>query len=589
MAALLVTAAWAVIPRWSAAQQPRAAALLPAAITVKTARATAGPVFSSLTYPSDVKAVFQLNVVPKATGRIERLLVATGSRVKKGDTIAELESAALKAQVSQAKANLASATARYQNMVSGPREEQVEQARAALDAAEARAALVKRGATESDLAAAQSAVDSARAGLASAQARLELVKAGPTAADLAAAQAAVDSASATLRSAEARLNQTKSGATVADLQAAQSAVASAKTALMNAQDVYEAAQDDLSKVSGKVSSVSQAFQAVQAAQAAYDSAVQRLNQLQAGPLAADLQAAQSAYDSAKASSDSAIAKLNQMKAGPTPQDIQQAQAAVDSAVAALAGAEARLKQLQAGPTPEDVAAAEAAVRQAEQAYRLARAPFTKGDLDQARAGVDQAQAALELAEIALSESLVLSPVDGVVADRLQSVGALVGPQTPIVSLVSDEVELTLSVEEAKVGQLREGQRAEISATAFPGVTFRGKVVGIAPTADAKNRTFQVRVRPEDQDGRLKQGMFAQVKIVTLEKEKAITVPKDAVLTRSGQTLVLVVAGDVVQERPISLGPVQAGIAEVTAGLEAGEEVVVAGQNDLRDGDRVQRG
>ena len=83
-------------------------------------------------------------------------------------------------------------------------------------------------------------------------------------------------------------------------------------------------------------------------------------------------------------------------------------------------------------------------------------------------------------------------------------------------------------------------------------------------------------------------MFAQVKVVTEEKGKAVLVPKEAVVTRSGQASVFVVKGDVVQMRPVKLGLAGNGTIEVVSGLEAGEEVVVAGQNDLRDGDRVKK-
>ncbi len=136
--------------------------------------------------------------------------------------------------------------------------------------------------------------------------------------------------------------------------------------------------------------------------------------------------------------------------------------------------------------------------------------------------------------------------------------------------------------------MKEGQKAQIAVAAYPNELFQSKVALIAPTADPKTRTFQVKVRPEAEEGKLKQGMFAQVRIVTQEKEKALLVPKDAVVTKAGQTVVFVVKDDVAQQRPVKLGLGQNGTVEVLSGVEAGEEVVVAGGNDLRDGDRVRR-
>ena len=107
-------------------------------------------------------------------------------------------------------------------------------------------------------------------------------------------------------------------------------------------------------------------------------------------------------------------------------------------------------------------------------------PFTKFDMSIADASVQQAQAAVDLAELALAESVVVSPLDGVVVERFQSVGALIGPQNPIVSVISGEVEMVLGVEESQIGQVREGEKAEIAVAAYPGVAFPAKVTLVGP-------------------------------------------------------------------------------------------------------------
>lgn len=157
------------------------------------------------------------------------------------------------------------------------------------------------------------------------------------------------------------------------------------------------------------------------------------------------------------------------------------------------------------------------------------------------------------------------------------------------SLQSSDVELTLGVEESQVGQVTEWQKAEITVPAYPGTMFPAAVKMIAASADPKNRTFQVKVRPVNGDGKLRPGMFARVRIVTQERDSALLVPKEAVVAKAGQTSVFVVNGDTVQARPVNLGIQQNGFAEVVSGLQPGEEVVVAGQADLRDGDKVTRG
>ncbi|HEX2924362.1 MAG TPA: efflux RND transporter periplasmic adaptor subunit [Chloroflexota bacterium] len=563
-----------------------------AVVSVKTAQVAEGSISTSLNYSGDVKAVSQVTVLPKATGRIERLLVDVGSKAKTGDPIAELDAAALRVQVAQAKANLAAAQAKHASMQSGSRQEQITQAKAALEAAQARATTVKKGATENDLAAGQSAVDTAGSNLASARAAQDRVKIGATQAEMAAAQADVDASKVAILAAQAYLDDLKASPKDADLWAAQNAVDRARATLYAANDrvdTWKGTGSDAEKAAAtQLPSVSSAVKATEAAQTALDAAVAALNQLKAGPTAALLQDAETKLRTAKTGYDRASARLEQLQRGATVQDQQQAQAAVDGAQAALAGAEARLKQLKDGPTEEDIKSVEAAVTQAEQAYQLSLNPYTGNDLAMSDAGVQQAQAAVELAEIGLAEAVIVAPVDGVVSEKLQSVGALVNPATPIVTLISGNVEMVLGVEEAQIGSVTEGQKAEISVAAYPGTVFPAKVAMISPAADPKTRTFQVKVQPEENGGKLRQGMYAQVKIVAQERNKVVLVPKDAVITKAGQNTVFVLKDDVAQARQVKLGLATNGTVEVMSGLQTGEEVVVAGQNELRDGDKVRK-
>ncbi len=607
---------------------PTAAAQVPAGVAVKTAQASEGQISANLSYTGDVKAVSQVNVLPKATGRIESLAVDVGSRVKKGDILAELDSATLKAQVSQAKANVAAARAKLANMESGSRAEQITQAKAnvdsasarvaslqsgrqeqvataeaALEEARARAETVKKGAKETDIQAAQAAVDQTKAAL-------EQTRQWPTQTEWGQALGAIDQARASMQATEAKLADVKAGAKPADLAAQQAAVEKARADVWAADDVKGIAGGslpDATKFSAGATSTGRAERSAAAAEAAYQAAVEKLNQMQSWPLPADLAAAQSAYDSAKAAYEAAWHRVDQMKRGATKEDLQRAEANV-------AAAEARLKQLRDGATEEDIKVVEAGVARAEQAlkmakrparaediaqaqsavvvaqqqYELAKNPFTEHDMELARASVDQAAAALEMTEIALGEAQVLSTTDGAVAERFQSVGALVSPQTPIVSIISSEVELVLGVEESQIGQVSEGQRAEITVAAYPGTVFPAKVAVISPAADLRSRTFTVKVRPEEHGGKLRQGMFAQVNVVTQEKERAILVPKEAVVTRNSESVLFVVKEDTVEMRSVKVGMKHNGSVEIVSGLAAGEEVVISGHNDLKNGDRVRR-
>ena len=100
------------------------------------------------------------------------------------------------------------------------------------------------------------------------------------------------------------------------------------------------------------------------------------------------------------------------------------------------------------------------------------------------------------------------------------------------------------------------------------------------------RSFGLKVTPQDPQGKLKAGMFAQAELVTAEKQNALTVPETAVLTRDGKPVVFVVVDGKAQRRDVTTGLRADGKLEIATGVQSGEQVVVVGQNLLNDGDAV---
>ena len=190
-------------------------------------------------------------------GRIKQVMVSTGDKVKAGDVLATLDTADLDHKVQEAQSNLTlqqalvaqsadpprpsdlaasqsaidSAIARQNLLASGPAPAEVKVAQEAVAAAQANLDKAKLPATAEELAADQQAIQSTTASLTSTRAQLARLKDGPTAADREAAQAQVDQAAANLRSAQARLQQAQNGPTAADLQAARNGVDQARASL----------------------------------------------------------------------------------------------------------------------------------------------------------------------------------------------------------------------------------------------------------------------------------------------------------------------------------------------------------------------
>lgn len=403
-------------------------------------------------------------------------------------------------------------------------------------------------------------VAQAEAGLQAAQARLASLKAGPRPEQVASAEANLDmarqklallqkggrseqvaTAEANLASAQARLEQVKKGPTQQERDQAAMAVDQAKNALW-------AAQTSRDGICGNKFSTKPQCDAANAQVAVAETGVQQ-----------------------------AQSRLDQINAGATPEQIAQAQAAVDAAAQQL--------QLAKQPaTKEDLAQLQDAVRVAESQLALVKQPVTQQDLDAAQAGVAQAQAAVDLAKLQLAEATIKAPFAGVVSQRLVSEGAMVGPTSPVLTLISTETEVVVNVEEANLGGVKVGQAATLTATAYPGVEFAAVVTSIAPNVDAKSRTSQVRLTPRDADGKLRDGMFAQVRL-SLDKaqQTGLLVPKSAIVQEGGDSVAYVVADGKAQRRKVTLGVDAGDRLQVTQGLSEGEQIVVSGLAGLRDG------
>lgn len=524
----------------------RFAAASPSAPALQTARVQMGSLVSTVTTMGSVVITRQAKLSFPAAGRLTELNVVVGSSVKAGQPLARVDPEPLQSKLISAESSLKVAQIKLQQLKDGATPEEVASARASYDSALARHQELLAGPTEADRLAARSAVDQASSSLASAQFKLEQLEAGPTQTDLASAQAAVASAQANLASAEAKLEQVKAGATIVELATAQatvestrSALASAQTkldqlragptstelasaqasveqakqSLISAEDRYEMVKaGKLSEAGGTSGSAVQ--QAYYVAKANYESAVQKLQQLQEGPTAADLQSAESGVVSARASHDSAVDKLEQLRRGATDPDMASAQSAVEQARATLASAGTKLSELQAGPTEVDLGLARSAVQQARASLAGAQTKLSEllagpktADVSSAKASlasaeaqlaskttikesdlilqeeqVRQAEATLQQARLDLAAATITAPFDGVVSAVAGNVGEQVGSGTTVVTMVDPAAfRIDVTVDETDVAKLVAGQPTVVTFDAMPDQQLRGRVTAVAPT------------------------------------------------------------------------------------------------------------
>jgi len=202
--------------------------------------------------------------------------------------------------------------------------------------------------------------------------------------------------------------------------------------------------------------------------------------------------------------------------------------------------------------------------------------------------LDNQRAADDLASLSLSYSEIRAPFAGVVSGRHVKLGQEIAVGTSMFR-VTDPTPLKAAVyvPERELARLKTGQAASISVDALAGRAFPAIVKLVSPTVDAATATFKVTLEVNDPKGDLKPGMFSRVGIVFERRTETLTIPRIALLDTDGTSNVFVVTAGKAEQRAIKTGLSNAGKLEVTDGLTGAEQVVIVGQNGLKDGNPVR--
>jgi RND family efflux transporter MFP subunit len=219
---------------------------------------------------------------------------------------------------------------------------------------------------------------------------------------------------------------------------------------------------------------------------------------------------------------------------------------------------------------------------AEARYQSAQSQVTV-----AKAQLVSTQARLDELRIALSNTRVLSPVDGFVGRRALDSGAFAGANTVILSVVDlSTVRLVANIVEKDFKRVQAGAQAVVEVDAFPGEQFTGKVSRVAPVFDPATRTATMEIEIPNPGFRLKPGMYARVRVLAERRTGVLAVPRAAIVDTEGRRGVFVVDNDTAKFREVRTGLADADWVEVLDGVEEGTRLVTTGALAIRDGDRV---
>lgn len=206
----------------------------------------------------------------------------------------------------------------------------------------------------------------------------------------------------------------------------------------------------------------------------------------------------------------------------------------------------------------------------------------------AKARVEQLQAEVARLRDDLGRSVIRAPFTGVVVAEHTEEGEWISAGGPVVELVDTrELEVTVEIPERHFGGLAEGRAVKVRLQALGDVVVEGEIRAVVPRADPQARTFPVKIRIPNEEGRIGAGMLARVRIPVGEPESGVLVPKDALVDQGGSWIVYEIGpDDTVRPVPVRTGGAEGAWIAVEGSVAPGARIVTRGNERLRPGAEV---
>src|SRR5438270_2118272 len=214
------------------------------------------------------------------------------------------------------------------------------------------------------------------------------------------------------------------------------------------------------------------------------------------------------------------------------------------------------------------------------------------DFDAADARARQTAAAVGTLRATIANKTIRAPCDGRVAIRQVALGRVLSPGTPVASLQSvDPIFADFWLPQQALADLRPGMRSRLRTDVFPQQGWDGVVSAVNSEVDVTTRNVRVRATFPNTDGRLRPGMFANVEVISPDKQRVLVIPATAILYAPYGDSVFALeekrddAGNtalIAHQKFIRAGERRGDLVAVVSGLQAGETIVSRGAFQLRN-------
>lgn len=240
------------------------------------------------------------------------------------------------------------------------------------------------------------------------------------------------------------------------------------------------------------------------------------------------------------------------------------------------------------------------LERAEAAYSLAQADYERdkkvhakgaiptAQLEAKQTALQTAKADLDNAKLQLSRCTITAPISGVINRIDAEIGLLMSIGDPILQVLKiDKVKAVVGIPESDVAAVRSIQTAELTIKALNDLVVTGKMHFLSSAPDSLARSYRMELELDNSDNLILPGMFIRALIIKKEIKNALAVPFYSIITRNDTHSLFVEKDGLVEKRIVETGIMEKWMVEITAGLQSGDMVIIEGQRDVEDGQKVK--
>lgn len=218
----------------------------------------------------------------------------------------------------------------------------------------------------------------------------------------------------------------------------------------------------------------------------------------------------------------------------------------------------------------------------------ANAEASRLSIETQRANIQASQVSLDTLRESLQNTIITAPTSGVIDGKNVTVGQYINVGTVLGKVENiSPIYAVIEVKDSDLSYVKLGVNAKFKFSDNDSTEYDGVVKSIDGVADATSRVFKCRIQIDNKDGKLKPGVFGNVKIATDENRKAITLPLKSIGGSEGNYYVFINNNGIAKKQIITTGEITGDTVEIKSGVKDGDNVIWTNVDTLQDGDSVK--